>query len=267
MPGQAKPGSAALRRLYGTIATGASRRDAERSHPHEVLGLLREVRFAALSLPVEQGGGGASLRDVIAETILLAEADTNVAHIFRNHFMFVERFLAKTPADRHLEWRRIVLNGGIAGLATTELARPMTGGAYPLQTTLTPDGNGWRLRGTKYYSTGSLYADLVLIKATAPGDVGVTVIIPTDRAGVDLIDDWDGIGQRVTGTGTTNLHDVRVEPHEVDIDRETPPGLLPSISTIARRLTASNARNGWVTVPAYRSIEPAAASIAGYAVA
>lgn len=148
-PGQAKPGSAALRRLYGTIATGASRRDAERSHPHEVLGLLREVQIAALSLPVEQGGGGASLRDVIAETILLAEADTNVAHIFRNHFMFVERFLAKTPADRHLEWRRIVLNGGIVGLVTTELGRPMTGGAYPLQTTLTPDGNGARLRGTK----------------------------------------------------------------------------------------------------------------------
>lgn len=107
----------------------------------------------------------------------------------------------------------------------------------------------------------------MLIKATARGDVGVTVIIPTDRAGVELIDDWDGIGQRVTGTGTTNLHDVRVEPHEVDIDRETPPGLLPYISTIARRLTACSARNGWVTVPASRSIEPAAASIAGYAVA
>jgi alkylation response protein AidB-like acyl-CoA dehydrogenase len=127
-----------------------------------------------------------------------------------------------------------VQDGGIVGLATTELNRPTTGGTYPLATTLTPDGSGWRLRGTKYYSTGSLYADLILIKATAPGDIGVTVIVPTKRDGVERIDDWDGIGQRVTGTGTTNLHDVRVEPHEVDIDRDNPPGLLPYISTIAQ---------------------------------
>lgn len=233
-PVQARPGSAELRKLYETIAAGASKRDFERIHPHETLGLLRRARFGALSLPVEQGGGGASLRDVIAEAILLAEADTNVAHIFRNHFMFVERFLASSRAERHPEWRRIVLNGGIVGLATTELDRPTTGGSHPLTTTLTPDGTGWRLRGTKYYSTGSLYADLILIKATAPGDVGVTVIVPTDRDGVERIDDWDGIGQRVTGTGTTNLRDVRIEAYEVDIDGENLPGLLSYISTIAQ---------------------------------
>jgi alkylation response protein AidB-like acyl-CoA dehydrogenase len=234
LPPQATPGSKDLHRLYEQIADGASRRDAERAHPHEALSLLRAARFSALSLPTAQGGGGATLRDVIAEAILLAEADTNVAHIFRNHFMFVERFLANAPADRHATWRRTVLDGGIVGLATTELNRPVTGGAIPLTTTLTPEGDGWRLNGTKYYSTGSLYADLILIKATAPGGLGVTVIIPTDREGVERIDDWDGIGQRVTGTGTTNLHDVRVEAHEVDIDRDNPPGLLPFISTIAQ---------------------------------
>jgi alkylation response protein AidB-like acyl-CoA dehydrogenase len=36
-------------------------------------------------------------------------------------------------------------------------------------------------------------------------------VIPAGRSGVELLDDWDGIGQRVTGTSTTNLHDVRVE--------------------------------------------------------
>jgi alkylation response protein AidB-like acyl-CoA dehydrogenase len=233
-PVQARPGSADLRRRYAAIAADSAKRDADRIHPHEALALLKKVRFGALSLPVEQGGGGGTLRDVIAEAILLAEADPNVAHIFRNHFMFVERFLGTGPADKHPEWRRIVLNGGIVGLATTELNRPVTGGSIPQQTALTPDGDGWRLRGTKFYSTGSLYADLILIKATAPGDIGVTVVVPTDRAGVERVDDWDGIGQRVTGTGTTNLHDVRVEAHEVDIDRDNQPGLLHFISAIAQ---------------------------------
>jgi alkylation response protein AidB-like acyl-CoA dehydrogenase len=226
--------SPVLRQIYDVIATGAAARDADRVHPHDALALLRQVRFGALHLPVAEGGGGGTLRDVMEEATHLAEADSNVAHIFRNHFTFVERFLVGSTDERRLGWRRTVLDGGIVGLATTELDRPQTGGTYPLKTTLIPDGDGFRLRGTKYYSTGSLYADLILIRATAPDNVGVTVVIPADRQGVDLIDDWDGIGQRVTGTGTTNLHDVHVEAHEVIVDRDNPSYLLPYTSTIAQ---------------------------------
>ncbi|MGD0106701.1 MAG: hypothetical protein ABSC06_22090 [Rhodopila sp.] len=161
--------SPALRQIYDVIAAGASARDADRVHPHDALALLRQVRFGALHLPVDVGGGGGTLRDVIEEAIYLAEAATNVAHIFRNHFTFVERFVVGSTDARRQSWRQTVLDGGIVGLATTELDRPQTGGAYPLKTTLTPDGDGFRLRGTKYYSTGSLYADLILIRATAAG--------------------------------------------------------------------------------------------------
>jgi alkylation response protein AidB-like acyl-CoA dehydrogenase len=234
--------SPALRQIYDAIAAGASARDAQRLHPHDALALLRQARFGALHLPADQGGGGGTLRDVVEEAIHLAEADTNVAHIFRNHFTFVERFLVGTADERRRGWQQIVLDGGIVGLATTELDRPQTGGTYPLRTKLTPDGDGFRLRGTKYYSTGSLYADLILIRATTEGNVSVTVVIPTGRDGVELVDDWDGIGQRVTGTGTTNLHDVRVEAHEVIVDRDNPSYLLPYTSTIAQLfVTAVNA--------------------------
>jgi alkylation response protein AidB-like acyl-CoA dehydrogenase len=234
--------SPALRQIYDVIAAGASARDADRVHPHDALTLLRQARFGALHLPVDVGGGGGTLRDVIEEAIYLAEADTNVAHIFRNHFTFVERFLVGSTDERRQSWRKTVLDGGIVGLATTELDRPQTGGAYPLKTTLVQDGDGFRLRGTKYYSTGSLYADLILIRATSAGGVGVTVVVPATRPGVELIDDWDGIGQRVTGTGTTNLHDVRVEAHEVIVDRDNPSYLLPYTSTIAQLfVTAVNA--------------------------
>jgi alkylation response protein AidB-like acyl-CoA dehydrogenase len=234
--------SPALRQIYQQIAAGASARDADRVHPHDALTLLRDARFGALHLPEAVGGGGGTLRDVIQEAIYLAEADTNVAHIFRNHFSFVERFLVSSTDERRRPWLQTVLDGGIVGLATTELDRPQTGGTYPMNTTLTPDGDGFRLRGTKYYSTGSLYADLILVRATAAEGAGVTVIIPSARQGVERVDDWDGIGQRVTGTGTTNLHDVRVEANEVIIDSENPRYLLPYTSTIAQLfVTAINA--------------------------
>jgi alkylation response protein AidB-like acyl-CoA dehydrogenase len=32
--------------------------------------------------------------------------------------------------------------------------------------------------------------------------------VPTDRAGVELFDDWDGFGQRLTASGGTRFTDV-----------------------------------------------------------
>ncbi len=39
--------------------------------------------------------------------------------------------------------------------------------------------------------------------------------IRVNRAGVELADDWDGIGQPYTGSGTIHFHDVRVVPEEI----------------------------------------------------
>lgn len=92
------------------------------------------------------------------------------------------------------------------------------GGIGSFNTSLVDDGDGFRLNGTKYYSTGALYADWVMIRAQHTRHGTVTLVIPTDRTGTDRLDDWDGIGQRVTGTGTTNLVNVRVEAREVTIE-------------------------------------------------
>jgi alkylation response protein AidB-like acyl-CoA dehydrogenase len=235
------PGSSNLRAVYDRIESGASARDTDRIHPHDVLDLLRQARFGALRLPRPEGGG-ASLRQVFQEVILLGAADPNVAHIFRNHFTFVERFLLGSTDPRRQSWRETVQRGGIVGLASTELHRKQIGGRTPLQTTLVDSGDGLRLNGTKYYSTGTLYADLTVIRATAADGSNVTVVIPTNRSGVERVDDWDGIGQRLTGTGTTNLHDVLVHPDEVIVDRDNPAYLLPFTSSIAQLfLTAVNA--------------------------
>jgi alkylation response protein AidB-like acyl-CoA dehydrogenase len=50
---------------------------------------VRRARLGALRIPREDGGGGASLRELFAVVIALAAADVNVAHILRGHFAFV----------------------------------------------------------------------------------------------------------------------------------------------------------------------------------
>ena len=241
-PAPILPGSPELEKLFELIAADASRRDQERIHPYDVVDLLGRARFGAVRLPVEEGGGGGTLRDVIGLAVRLGEADTNVAHIYRNHFTFVERFLIGNTDGRSRRWREAVLNGAVFGLASTELDRQQTGGASDFKTTLIEDGDGYRLDGTKYYSTGTLYADWLLVRATATGSRPVSIVIPTNREGIERLDDWDGIGQRVTGTGTTNFHNVRVEAAEVIFDRDNPSFLMPYTSTIAQIfVTAVNA--------------------------
>lgn len=88
-------------------------------------------------------------------------------------------------------------------------------GLGEIETTLRPDGDGYRLNGAKFYGTGALYADWISTTGLVGDGSTATVLIPTDREGVIREDDWDGMGQRLTGTGTTRYDDVRVEADEI----------------------------------------------------
>jgi alkylation response protein AidB-like acyl-CoA dehydrogenase len=227
--------------LLAAIGEGASQRDRERVHPLEALALVRQSRLGALRLPAEEGGGGASARELFAVIIGLADADPNVAHILRNHFAFVERFLRPHRLAKLAKWREATAAGAIFGLAYGELEAAQVGGSE-INTVLTPEIDGYRLDGTKYYSTGSLYSDYVLVRARLPDGSFASPIVPTGRAGVELLDDWDGFGQRVTASGTTIFRHVRVGADEVVLESEGPffsqpyPGAVPQLI-----LTAVNA--------------------------
>jgi alkylation response protein AidB-like acyl-CoA dehydrogenase len=217
-----KTGSPELEALLNQIAAGASDRERDRVLPFEVIDLIRRARLGALRLPVTAGGAGTTIRDLLAFVIRLGEADANVAHILRNHFSVVER-LVRTPKDEQSrQWQKAVAEGAIIGLATTELESPRVGNVTP-GTTFTPDSNGdFLLNGTKYYSTGTLYSDYVLVRAADPSGATGATIIPIKREGIELLDDWDGLGQRLTATGTTHFRNVKVARREVVFD--TPDG-------------------------------------------
>ncbi len=208
-----------LQVLIDGIREGAAARDRDRIAPHAQIALIRTARLGALRVPVAQGGGGASLRELFGVVIRLGEADPNVAHILRNHFAFVEKCLRAAPGDRYRDWLGRVVDGTLFGLASTELGSIKAGGR-DYATTLNADGDGYRLNGTKYYSTGNLYSDWIVVRASVSDGRAANVIIPADRTGVTLDDDWDGIGQRLTGTGTTRFGDVHVGENEVIFDVE-----------------------------------------------
>jgi alkylation response protein AidB-like acyl-CoA dehydrogenase len=214
--GPIKANSIELDLLIDAISQDATERrsSGNGTHPYYAIELIRRSRLGALRLPVERGGCGASLRELFNVVIRLAEADPDVAHILRAHYLFVEEFL-RSPINAVRDQRLVrVAEGAIFGNAITELSSHAVG-SNVYDTTLSPEGKGYRLNGTKYFTTGTLYSDWVVVRASTPDGLPVTVVIPTDRKGVTIEDDWDGIGQRWTGSGTTRLNNVIVNSDEV----------------------------------------------------
>jgi alkylation response protein AidB-like acyl-CoA dehydrogenase len=209
-----KPGSPELAALLARIAEGAEERERERIAPHEVIGWIKEAGLGRLRVPAQEGGAGASLREFFEVLIALAEADSNVAHILRVHFSFVEQQLQNPDPASRARWLGLVNEGAIFGNGISEQSGKQI--TLRFETILSRDAAGeLRLNGEKFYSTGSLYSDWTQIFASTPqGDLAAATV-PVDRAGLTLEDDWDGFGQRLTGTGTTRLENVLVQEDEV----------------------------------------------------
>ncbi|WP_261624578.1 acyl-CoA dehydrogenase family protein [Nesterenkonia marinintestina] len=202
--------------LLKDVAAGAVRRELERELPFDEVRALDDHRFGALRVPADHGGPGVTLEELITEVIRLAEADSNVAHLYRGHFGFVES-LRFQPREVRDEWYRRVLTGTTVGNASTEKGGNALG---DLSTVLSqkPDGS-WRLDGEKFYSTGTIFSDCTRVSAARDDGPGRRfALVAVDAPGVTVEDDWDGFGQRLTGTGTTRFADVGVEPFGV-LDR------------------------------------------------
>ena len=220
-----RPGSPELTELLARIAPGAEERERELKAPFEVIGWIKEAGLGRLRIPVEAGGGGATVRELFETVIALAEADSNVAHILRTHYWFVEQQLVSPDPDDRARGIALLNSGALVGNGFSEQSRHPVGLYFDTAFTPDPDG-GYRLNGKKYYSTGTLYSDYTQIWAAAPDGRIAGAVIPIDREGVTIEDDWDGFGQRLTATGTTRLENVRVAEDEY-YDLGEPDGPLP----------------------------------------
>lgn len=175
---------------------------------------LRRTGVLGLRVPVRYGGPGGNVRDVITAVVQLARGSSNVAQALRAHFGFSERLLSNraTEAERQ-HWLPVIESGAVFGNAITDAK-----GKSPSSTgtTLLADATGvLRLNGFKFYSTGTLFADHIAVSAIDSDGQDLQAIVPTLREGVELYDDWDGFGQRLTASGSTRFTDVVVHPVEV----------------------------------------------------
>ncbi|GAY17315.1 acyl-CoA dehydrogenase family protein [Mycobacterium sp. shizuoka-1] len=229
------PGTPEFAELLAQIRSGAKDRDLNDENPFDQVDTLKRAGFGTLRLPTELGGANFTIRQLFSTVIDVAAADPIVAHIFRTHFWFVEERLRALTEPRSRQWLAKVAHGAIVGNAFSEKGSNAVG-SLVFNTRLLPVPGGYRLSGEKYYSTGTLFADYLTVTATTDHDSVATVIVPADRDGVRLIDDWDGFGQRRTGTGTTIFTSVDVAPDEVLSDTPYDAEPVPTVQYASLQL-------------------------------
>jgi len=193
-----------LERLKATAAT----REVEHELLFDQIRELQSLGFGASRLPRSWGGGGLSLEQLFTQLIDLAAADSNLAHTYRGHLAFVESLLLDGIHEDSV-WVSRILAGDFVGNAQSERQETAN-----ITTRLDREGDEIFLTGTKYYTTGSIYADWIHL-AALDGDIRVGLTVSTAHDGVQSIDDWDGIGQPLTGSGTTIFDRAPVDEENV----------------------------------------------------
>lgn len=197
--------------LARRFAAGAAERDAERTIPLAELDELSASGLLGITVPGEHGGLDASIRTLVEVFRRIAAADPSIAQIPQSHFVYLNVLRENGSEAQKQRFFADVLAGRRFGNAQAE-AKSAT--AQQVVTTLTPSGEGdLVLEGKKAYATGALLAHWITVLGKNEDDQQVVAYVPWDAPGVNVVDDWAGMGQRTTASGTVELNGVRV-PHE-----------------------------------------------------
>jgi alkylation response protein AidB-like acyl-CoA dehydrogenase len=204
--------AAHFRPVFGQIREGAVQRERDRALPFDQIRWLKDAGFGAVRAPKEYGGRGATLPELFALLTELAEADSNLTQALRVHFAYVEDVLNSADEARRERWFGRFANGDIIGGAWTEVGDAKIAN---FSTRVSAKSGRPTLTGAKYYTTGSLFSDWIDVGAVNDADETVSAVVAAKAPGVEIVDDWDGFGQKLTASGTATFTDVPVEPEHV----------------------------------------------------
>jgi alkylation response protein AidB-like acyl-CoA dehydrogenase len=169
---------------------------------------IRASGLLKLIIPQAYGGIGESWITAMQINRKFAEVDSSLAHLFSYHHLGVVSPHILGSEEQKLRYYTL----------TAEHNWFWCNGFNPLdrRVILTSEGNQFRLNGYKSFCSGSVDSDLIPVTAVQEGVTGFRiVIVPTQREGVVVNNDWDNMGQRQTDSGSVTFNNVVVHPDEI----------------------------------------------------
>ena len=211
------------------IATGLARRFADRAadhdrdstFPYDNYADLREAGLLGLTVPVELGGLGAGLGDVLAVLERLASGDGATTLAVTMHISPVGQWAAvwrRTGDERLADMLRRAADGSLvwaALTAETGVRNTMTDS----RTTANRVDGGFVVNGRKIFATNSAVAtDFSTTARHEDGDGGPRLLlcqVSMAQEGVKIHPTWDALGMRATRSDDVEFTDVFVPDERV----------------------------------------------------
>ncbi|WP_256757742.1 acyl-CoA dehydrogenase family protein [Cohnella sp. WQ 127256] len=220
--------------LSREFATNAVERDREGGNAFAELEKLRESGLLKLNIPTEFGGFGKPWSAVMQVIREFAKVDGSFAHLFGYHCLNMTIVhLTGTPEQAARLYTETANNNWFWGNANNSLDRRVVG---------RENGDHYVLNGIKGFTSGSPYADILLIsfRDQSNEDIFHRAVIPAERQGVIVHNDWDAIGQRQTGSGTLSYQDAIVHKSELIDETYRKGTVLSTFPPILAQLVLSN---------------------------
>ena len=201
------------------IAEHASRHDREGTFVDEAYQLLRSSGYLALAVPTELGGRGATIRQTAMAQRELARhcAATALASAMHHHVVLFTAWRYRRDMPGAEATLRRVAEDGIVLVST--------GGAdftSPRGTAVAVDG-GYRVSGRKVFASqvpaGDVFSTMFAYDDPEQGRRVLNMAVPVRAEGVAVIETWDTLGMRGTGSHDVEFSDVFVAADKVVANR------------------------------------------------
>jgi alkylation response protein AidB-like acyl-CoA dehydrogenase len=168
------------------LAKGARERAHALDYPFDVAKLMAQQGLLGITVAEADGGQGGTLIDAVIAIETVASVCPRSADVVQAGNFGPIRVLAEygTTEQKQKYLKRLLAGETVISVGMTE---PEAGSAVTdLQTTATPDAGGYRLNGSKIFTTHSRYAELMLVYVRfGPGIDGIgSVLVDTKGPGV-----------------------------------------------------------------------------------
>jgi alkylation response protein AidB-like acyl-CoA dehydrogenase len=210
-----------LNTLTAAFSATAAAHDADGSFPFENFKLLHAHGLLALTAPATHGGGGANLATASRVVRAVARGEPSTALVLVMQYISHRSVLRSwSPELQAKIYGDAIRHGALINALRVEpeLGTPARGG-LPATIARRVEG-GWRLSGTKIYSTGiPILRWLNVWGRTDEADPRMGFfLVPRDAAGIIVKETWNHLGMRASGSHEVVFDDVFVpEAHGADL--------------------------------------------------
>jgi alkylation response protein AidB-like acyl-CoA dehydrogenase len=185
-PEQAQFRDSVLRFSKDHLSKGAVQRAHAPGYPFDVAKLMAQQGLLGITVAEADGGQGGSLMDAVIAIEAVAAVCPRSADVVQAGNFGPIRVLAEygSPLHKQTYLQKLLRGEAVISVGMTE---PEAGSAVTdLATSATPDGAGYRINGSKVFTTHSAYASLILAYVRfGPGVGGIgSVLIETNAEGV-----------------------------------------------------------------------------------